>query len=563
MKLETFKIARELYLKEQLDKESNEVLYEFLSNRYADQGMLNEGIFSSMVSWFKRNFSPRASKIKTLGKEYYDWLMSEYNSTYKGGDSESALDSFLRNEKVSTDIETQIEDAAGEDETYQDLAKKTILKYRVAAKKDFAKKVAGEKSEITKRYATEFTKVNNDVEDTISSLSADDAKNFKDMLKQLSTFIQKDGKSSDVAGLVASGILIFFQNRKMINVEDYDLEKVQKEYRQGEKVWFSVNSSLNNIKGAEYMYAIRSYKGEKELKLKTMTGSALNSQYEQINDLLKDAGVNPDRDWGLVQLFLSNRTDKERENSLTLIKDKLASMDDEAKAALSRDIEKKIDDIEDNNPDDINAKEEQINSLENSLKSEPKKTEKEEEKPEEEKPEEESKEKQEEKKESGESERLIEEVKKKPDTILSAIKGYVIPVAASVEKDGKFILPNGMSKELSDLIKPKFPTNVVDAELVKSMKDTYIEKLDSKNIKRTTLKKGMLKKSAESLFFDYKKCLELWKNPISNASPEDKELLKSSEIFFEMIAAKNGSPEPAKDIKESYASVFSTYVEIP
>jgi len=94
------------------------------------------------------------------------------------------------------------------------------------------------------------------------------------------------------------------------------------------------------------------------------------------------------------------------------------------------------------------------------------------------------------------------------------------------------------------------------------MNTTYVEKLDSEDLKKTTLKEDALKKSAESLFVDYKKCLDLWKESISKANTEDRELMVSSEIFFEMLAAKNGSPDPADDIEKVYKSVFSTYVDI-
>jgi hypothetical protein len=96
MNLKTFQAARKMYLSESLDRENNQKLYEFLSNKYEE--VLYEGIFSSVMNWFKKNFSPRASKIRSLGKEYYDWLMQEFNANYKGRDTDSDLKDFLKKE---------------------------------------------------------------------------------------------------------------------------------------------------------------------------------------------------------------------------------------------------------------------------------------------------------------------------------------------------------------------------------------------------------------------------------------------------------------------------------
>lgn len=374
MKFNEFKRARKLIIEnkaEKIEQIYESELYDFVSAKYDDQ--LNEGIFSSIIGWFKRNFSPKASKLKKLAKEYYAWLQNEFTAQYKGGDDETALERFYKTEKVSDDIEDQMLDAAGDDEDYKKLADALILEYKVLAKKDFASKMLGSGNNLSKQLEGEYRASSSRVNELMSTLSKDDTIQFKKDLKDLKDYIKKTGKWSDsLAGTLASGIMAFAQNRKNENYVSMNIEELQKEYDKGESPWFSVNSKMKDAKGVDLMFSIRALTGDPELMKKNkLTGKDIAEEVNNIMVDLKDAGVDVETQWGYADLYLKQTSVDERKTVLKKIAEAVKSRSTEENIAAAEKIGDTLDGADGADASQVNQI---IDDAEKELESKPETT---------------------------------------------------------------------------------------------------------------------------------------------------------------------------------------------
>jgi hypothetical protein len=551
MNLQSFKHARELYLNESLKKEENERLYEFFAEKYSNAEMLNEGLFGSMISWFKKNFSPRAAKIRKLGKDYRSWLMAEYGSEYKGGDSDSALDKFLKSEKLSADIEEQINAVAGDDESYRDLAKKVILENKIKAKKDFSTKILGPNSTVTKKYAAEEDRAIADVKNIMEDLSKEDTKTFKEQLKELTAYIKKDGKKSEIAAKLAAGIMIYLQNRKISELKDYSSSDAENQYDAGEKVLISANKDLNDIRGAEMLYSVRAFKESKFLESK-VDAKVLKSEIEKITKALKDVGIDIKKDWGLAKLYMRQETPEERKKTLDMLKDKVQKMSEEEKEALAVQTEEKID-LVDSQQEDVDKQKSELDKIESEIQAE--------ETPETPKPEEEKESSDENPAESPQVDKIINAIKSGAEYMESAVKTAAISMASAMEKNGKFYLSPKLNADA--VIKTIYSTSdQLDPALVEIMKSTYIETLDEESLNNSKLKEDAVSKASEALQKDLEKTIELYKEGFENAPEDQAKELFSQAGLVQLFLAKKGSMEIMKDaeIEKEFLPIIKYWI---
>ncbi len=345
MKFNEFKRARKLIIENREEASLLESsVYDFVNEKYDS---LNEGLISSVVGWFKRNFSPTAFKIKSLAKDYYAWLTNEFTATYKGSDDETALEKFYKTEKVSDDLEDKILKAAGDDESYRQLAEESILEYKIRAKKDFASKILGPGNNLNKSLERDLAASTGRVNNIMNDLSKEDTVKFKKNLTDLKSYIKKQGKWNDKqATALASGIMIFSQNRKIENYVDMPIEDLMKEYDKGESPWFSVNSAMKNDKGIDYCFSIRSLVGDPELMKKNkLTGKDIADQVAKIVTSLNGADVDVENpaEWGYVELYLKQQNVEERKIVLDQITKNIKDKTDEEKKLIASELEKALD----------------------------------------------------------------------------------------------------------------------------------------------------------------------------------------------------------------------------
>jgi hypothetical protein len=564
MKFNEFKIARKIIL-EHKESDIEESIYEFIAYKYENE--LNEGILSSVVSWFKRNFSPTAVKLKSLASEYYKWLTNEFTATYKGGDDETSLERFYKTEKVSDDIEDKILKTAGDDESYRKLAEELILEYKIRAKKDFSTNILGAGNNLTKEFERELGSSSERVNDIMNELSREDVTKFKKNLNDLKLYIKKQGKWSDrQAGVLASGIMTFAQNRKNANYTEFSPIDLQREYDKGESPWFSVNSNMKNSKGVEYCFSIRALSGDASLMQKNkLLGKDIADQVNKIIVSLKSVGVDPakEEEWGYVELYLKQLTVNERINILAQIKSSIKDKSDEQKALQAEEISTALEKTaEDETLDQVNAT---INDAEKILsrptqekpteKPESTETEASETKPTENKPDEEIK--------SVDTSSIVNRLKETQKTIVfDPLKDIIFTIGSAIKDDrGKFVFNNEIkTKKTETAMKiPVDPDKIgIPAEYVEQAKK-YIKSVKEGDILNSKLNEKLINVAAKSLLQDIENIAKL-------SDDNMKEIMNLSDNDFKFFVLRllndkklSDQPVPTDKIKEVFKDTLTHY----
>lgn len=597
MNFQEFQYTRKHFLKEgnltpadveSLKDSESWAVFEFLQERYQNEP-LNEGLISSIVSWYRRNFSPRATKIKKLAKQYYEWLMSEYNATYKKADDDTPLEAFLKKEKISSDIEQQILDTASDHEDYAALAKKVILESKIRAKKDFSKKILGSEAELTRQYASQLAGASEEVNDAMKNLSREDARRFEFDLKTLRERIKKDGKRPETAARIASGIMVFAQNRKLEMFRDYSPEELWKEYERGEKIYLSVTPSLNNEKGAEYMFSIRASKDPNLMKLSRMLAKQIKEEVDKINQSLLDVGVDVEGEglrkyWGLIELYLKQSDPESQQKTLDVIREKVKEMSDGEKEEFASDVEEDLNDIS-QTTQDPEREAEKVADLRQSM-SQSASTGSQERKPwrsykGKRRKQEKWKEKQRQKNGEGRSSapdsskpaqeessfgpvaaKLIDALIEKPDPVYEGMKDYIIALATVEDRNGKLVW-NSVAKATETAIKSGLndPNKGIPAELVEQAKK-YVTDMNAENPLASKFDERLLKSSADALFADYKTGLKIWEDSLEKADEETQKELASKAFFAALFKDKKGTSEPLTEekVKEHMGNSFEFYL---
>lgn len=560
MKFNEFKRARKLIIENREEAHLLEsTVYEFVNDKYVDT--INEGVFSSVISWFKRNFSPTAFKIKSLAKDYYAWLTNEFTATYKGSDDETALEKFYKTEKVSDDLEDKILKVAGDDENYRQLAEELILEYKIRAKKDFASKILGPGSNLNKTLERDLAASTGRVNNIMNDLSKEDTVKFKKNLTDLKAYIKKQGKWSDKqATTLASGIMIFAQNRKIENYVDMPLEDLMKEYDKGEAPWFSVNSAMKNDKGIDYCFSIRSLVGDPELMKKNkLTGKDIADQVAKIVTNLNSANVDVESpsEWGYVELYLKQQNVEERKIVLDQITKSIANKSAEEKKMIASELEKALE-----KTDLMDTPEEVKSAVDNAEKilDKPEKAEKGEKteapaetgdsatEPEA-KPE--TTEATPEVKESEIVKKIENRIKEnQPILVFNPLKDIILTIGTAVKDErGKIVFnPAVKAKKTETALKvPVDPEKQgISPEYVETAK-TYLESVKEGDVLNSKIKASAVNKAAQSLLSDIKAIANSSENSgteIANLSDEDFKF-----FVLRLLNDKKLSPEPVSPEK--------------
>jgi ribosomal protein S17E len=577
MDLNSFKSLREKYLNESLEYNENPRLYEFLSSKY-DQPV-NEGIFNSVINWFKRNFSPTARKIQDLGVEYYDWLMAEYNATYKGNDTdEKEIDKFLKAEKISSDIEQQINDVAGDSEAYKELAKKVITKYKMKAKKDFSTKLLGPESLVTQGYSKSYGVADKDLKLQTDEMTAEGAKTFNKLATEVETKIKSQGKTREIAKLISLGLMQFFQNRLSIKKMKYSLDDIMKEYDKGEDALMASDKFFNTYKGAQLLYAARIFQYDwytKDNSEMTLSGKQLDKWIKKALQDLEDIGIeNPKELWGFTLLYVSQRNSKEAKETLDLIEKSIEGKNEEELQEMSKDLETKVNEA----LKEANTVESQtllVNKIEKDLETEEKADDKKESSPEDDTQDQEKKKETDEpdEKDFPKVKKLVEELsddqtKKAAFSIVQfALKAIA---TAEVKGDKVYMNSNFIKDPLFTDDQKGIPTAFdLEGEQImmdgKAMTSSQLEEI-KKEYGLEVEEGGKVKynenvqKASDALLQDFVNCVKLFKDRVENARDNEVAYLKSPNFVTSMfVKGKKFSKDPIEDTKkleETYRDLF-------
>jgi hypothetical protein len=477
---------------------------------------------------------------------------------------------------------------------YVALAKKMILECKIKAKKDFSKKILGEEAELTKYYGSQLAGASEEVNQAMKNLSREDAKRFEFDLKTLRERIKKDGKRIETAAKLASGIMVFAQNRKLEMFRDYSPEELWKEYERGERIYMSVTPSMNNEKGAEYMYSIRASKDPELLKLSRLLAKQIKEEVQKINQSLLDVGVDVEGEgmnkyWGLIELYLKQRDPESQQKTLDIIREKVKEMSPGEKEEFATDVEEELQNIA-QDTQDPEVEEQKIDDLKRDIQKE---------KPEtsntsrgqeswrnhrgKKRRQEKWKEKQrnraaaqpgsqpEQPKDTPEQEesafgpvakKLIESLIEEPKPILEGMKDYIVALVTAEERNGKLVW-SPVARSTDTAIKSGLndPNKGISSDLIEEAKK-YIVEINNENPLESKFHTILLDKSAEALFADYKTGLKIWEDSLEKSDEETQKELASKTFFASLFKDKKGTSEPLSEekVKEHMGKSFEFYL---
>ena len=334
MKFQEFKRARTLIL-ENRETDFDNNLVEYLNDKYSSLEHLDEASFvTAIANWFRKHLSPTAKKLRDLANEYYEWLMNEYASTYKGRKDDSVLDEFYRKERVSKDIEDKMESLGEKHEVYKKLASSLILDSRLKAKKDFATRLLGATSRIATVYTGKYNRQHAEVDKIYDEMNAEDRMKFQSLAIELSNYIhQKDNWTSrQQADDLSLAILKWNHIKKDRYTDAYTIESLKKNYDNCESRYFDARKNNRHDLGVLLVTAVRTYEDDPRIeKKKALDSKDLDTSINAIMKDISSIGINvkDSQQWGFIEVYCRAHTKDEREELLDAIDKFVAEHPDE------------------------------------------------------------------------------------------------------------------------------------------------------------------------------------------------------------------------------------------
>lgn len=334
MKFQEFKRARTLIL-ENRETDFDNNLVEYLNDKYSSLEHLDEASFvTAIANWFRKHLSPTAKKLRDLANEYYEWLMNEYASTYKGRKDDSVLDEFYRKERVSKDIEDKMESLGEKHEVYKRLASSLILDSRLKAKKDFATRLLGATSRTATVYTGKYNSQHAVVDKIYDEMNAEDRMKFQSLAIELSNYIhQKDNWTSrQQADDLSLAILKWNHIKKDRYTDAYTIESLKKNYDNCESRYFDARKNNRHDLGVLLVTAVRTYEDDPRIeKKKALDGKDLDTSINAIMKDISSIGINvkDSQQWGFIEVYCRAHTKDEREELLDTIDKFVAEHPDE------------------------------------------------------------------------------------------------------------------------------------------------------------------------------------------------------------------------------------------
>ena len=571
MKLDKFKLIREQYIAEELLEADNEELFEFFEKKYSDE-MLNEGIIRGFINWFKRNFSPKASELRDLGDQYYDWLMDEYKAEYRDGKDESKLEKFLRREDISVDIKDKIIQIAGDDKVYQDLANKILLEKRLQAKKDFSHSVLGEDSNLAKQYGDEYKDAARKTSDAVNKLSKEAAWDLHKKVKTLrDTIKKKDFSNAEIAKTLATGISTFYVIRH-VDTMSYSADKMYSEFEKAEG-----ELKIENREMAQICKGIRSFRGKKELEKSTFSISDINSYLDDAREDLEATGVKLGEDLaelaknGYFRFYIALSNPDDRLTFVKRLKDYVEENDETTVNNESEKLNSIVDEAYSKGAVKLDTvmKRELSNFVKNVKKKE--------------KDKEGSTEKATEKDKEGSTEKATEKDKdeypltdklkekiRSSDNISKIIEGVILVVSSTEKTENGYVMSERVESQMGKMFddlgfqnvfntdeKNRLKNKSIDEKMIATAKEYLDGGLSPTNLIETKFKKTDIDQAVEGLKADLQSIVEIYKSGIEKAKSTDREGLFSASNIARFFLSKNLSKDKTeeKQIEEKFSNI--------
>jgi hypothetical protein len=227
MKFEEFKKYKKI-----AESQSNESFESFpdAAKIYAwmeETGRIDEGFFSAIWNWLKRNLSPTARKIHNLADQYEKELTAEIQAEYGKLKNSKDLEAKFRRSfagRIAEDIEDKMYLIASDDDVYRELVRTLVNKKKLKVKKAMLEEFSG------KMDPEDVDDIRSDVDRDSKTASEDYEKSLKgamsknpDVFKEATEVLRKKitGASAYIAlGYDNSekvqrivGILLTYQNQ--------------------------------------------------------------------------------------------------------------------------------------------------------------------------------------------------------------------------------------------------------------------------------------------------------------------------------------------------------------
>lgn len=111
-----------------------------------ETGRIDEGFWSAIWNWLKRNLSPTARKLHNLANEYEKELAAEIQAEYGKLKNSKDLDAKFRRSfagRIADDIEDKMNLIAEDDDVYRELVRTLINKKKLKVKKAMLQEFSG------------------------------------------------------------------------------------------------------------------------------------------------------------------------------------------------------------------------------------------------------------------------------------------------------------------------------------------------------------------------------------------------------------------------------------
>ena len=159
-----------------------------------EKGRIDEGFWSSIWKWLKRNLSPKSRKLHALAEEYEKELTEELRAEYDATVKKDLAAKFRKSSymRLSHDIEQRMDIIAGDDQDYRELVKALINKKNYKVRKTLLIELAGKMDPEDYKASKEW--VTKGDEDASNRLTAAEKKEMKDDLptiRELSIFLKR------------------------------------------------------------------------------------------------------------------------------------------------------------------------------------------------------------------------------------------------------------------------------------------------------------------------------------------------------------------------------------
>lgn len=191
-----------------------------------ETGRIDEGFWSAIWNWLKRNLSPTARKLHNLANEYEKELTAEIQAEYGKLKDSKDLDAKFRRSfagRIADDIEDKMNLIAEDDDVYRELVRTLINKKKLKVKKAMLQEFSGKMDptdveSIGSEIETE-TKTNNEAyEKALKGAMSENPEVFKEATEVLrkkitgvSTYVSMGyDDSAKVQRIV--GIILTYQN---------------------------------------------------------------------------------------------------------------------------------------------------------------------------------------------------------------------------------------------------------------------------------------------------------------------------------------------------------------